>query len=131
LELRRNRATITLDLETVPELSADRNQLQQVCINLIRNAEQALEDGGVIRIRTRAQGGEVEWTVEDSGVGLDPALYDKIFQPLFTTKADGTGLGLALVKQIVVTHGGQIKAEKSDLGGLRVCILFPHRDKRL
>jgi len=113
--------------ETLPAIQADPDQLAQVFDNLIRNAVQAMPDGGVISIQSSviseqsAVDGELitdHWlliTVRDTGIGIPPENMGKLFEPLFTTKAKGIGLGLALCKMLVEGHGGTIEVE-SEVG---------------
>jgi signal transduction histidine kinase len=93
----------------------DRVQLQQVIVNLIMNSIEAM--GGlnhprrVLRVNTRLdEDGNVLVAVEDSGMGLDPASIDRIFDPLFTTKREGLGMGLSISRSIVEAHGGGLWA---------------------
>ena len=85
-------------------------QIQQVLINLAVNARDAMPDGGTIDITARADDGAVELRVTDTGTGIDPAIADRIFEPLFSTKeaGKGTGLGLSVVTAVVTDHGGTI-----------------------
>ena len=111
----------------LPRIVADRGQLHQVLVNLLVNAVQAMPDGGVLTVRTRAAEGHVVVVVEDTGVGMSEQVKDKIFLPFFTTKSveHGTGLGLAVVHGIVTAHGGTIQVD-SQLGrGSRFELRFP------
>jgi len=92
---------------------ADPGQIHQVLVNLTVNAMQALPEGGMITIRTALKGKNIEISVADNGIGMDPELIPKIFIPFFTTKEidQGTGLGLSVVHGIVTTHNGKIKVE--------------------
>jgi len=103
--------------EGLPRITADRSQLQQVLINLMVNALQAMPEGGRLAIRTRSAEDSVALTVQDDGVGMDEEVKGQIFLPFFTTKDvdQGTGLGLAVVHGIVASHGGSIVVE-SELG---------------
>lgn len=110
---------------------ADANQLNQVIVNLIMNACDAMPDGGRITIGTALAESMVELTVEDSGTGMDATTLSQIFDPFFTTKelGRGTGLGLATVHGIVEQHRGKIRVE-SHLGrGTRFSIELPRRDR--
>lgn len=104
----------------VDDILANRIQIQQVLVNLIRNAIEAMarSEGRVIDITTRAAGDNmVEVVVADSGCGLDPRIADRLFQPFETTKAHGMGLGLSICHSIVKAHSGRIWAEPSAFGG--------------
>jgi two-component system, NtrC family, sensor histidine kinase HydH len=93
----------------------DAELMERVFYNLILNAVQATASGGAVTVKTRAVGGTVEVAVIDRGAGIDPKQRDSIFNPFFTTKPEGVGLGLAIVSKIVDEHGGKITVE-SDLG---------------
>src|SRR5438067_8430636 len=90
------------------DVLADPVQIRQVVTNLVTNAIQAMPEGGKLFIRTGASEGEAWISVEDTGTGIDPATLEKIFQPLFTTKAKGIGLGLAVCESLVRANGGKI-----------------------
>ena len=102
--------TVTLDLNPyLPYIMGNEMQLRQVCTNLMVNAIQAMEHGGEIKIDTNVNGGTVVATFEDSGPGVPRELREKIFNPFFTTKTNGTGLGLAVSQKILGDHGGVMK----------------------
>lgn len=111
-ELRKHRVEVKLSLDpAAPRLLADRVQLQQVFLNIFINAMEAMAQARhrSLSISTAARGEEIRVTIEDSGEGIagEP---EKIFQPFFTTKPSGMGLGLAICRSIVETHGGELKA---------------------
>jgi signal transduction histidine kinase len=108
------------------DLAADRAQLVQMVTNLITNAYQAMPDGGPLRVTGSKSDGFVEITVEDSGVGIDPAVAERLLEPFFTTKPTGTGLGLAVVKRFAEGHDGTVSIEGGPTGGARVTIRLPH-----
>jgi len=89
--------------------------MERVFYNVVLNAVQATAPGGAVTVKTRAAGGMVEIAVIDRGAGIDTADRDSIFNPFFTTKPQGVGLGLAIVSKIVDEHGGKITVE-SELG---------------
>jgi len=106
------------DLDSdLPQIIADQGQLHQVMVNLVVNAVQAMPDGGVLTIRTRAAEDVVALIVEDTGIGMSEQVMEKIFLPFFTTKSvdQGTGLGLSVVHGIVTAHGGTIQV-RSHIG---------------
>jgi PAS domain S-box-containing protein len=90
---------------------ADRHQLHQVFTNLILNARDAMPDGGTVTLSARREAAFVHFTVRDTGCGMSEETLRHIFEPLFTTKRSGTGLGLAVAHQVVQRHGGEIFAE--------------------
>ena len=108
------------------DVQADRGQLVQILTKLITNAYQAMPDGGPLRVTGSKSDGFVEITVEDSGVGIDPAVAERLLEPFFTTKPTGTGLGLAIVKRFAEGHNGTVSIENGPIGGARVTIRLPH-----
>ncbi len=115
-ELERQRAALVLDLgAALPAVSGDAIQLQQVLINLLVNGAQAMAaaDGGRRELRVavaRGEAGSVDVTVTDTGPGLSPDSAARLFDPFFSTKADGMGMGLSICRSIVEAHGGRITA---------------------
>jgi len=107
-------------------LQADRAQLLQMLTNVITNAYQAMPDGGSLRIAGSESDGTVEITAEDTGVGIDPAVAERLTEPFFTTKPVGTGLGLAIVQRFADAHGGTVRIESGPEGGARVIIRLPN-----
>lgn len=111
----------------LPEIVADPAQMNQVFVNLVVNALQAMPKGGTLTIGTQVRGQHVRLTVEDTGVGMTEEVCEKVFVPFFTTKefGEGTGLGLAVVHGIVNAHEGTIQVE-SQLGqGTRFEVTLP------
>ncbi len=110
-------------------IQGDPAQLQQVLLNLVMNAAQAIGSDGTVgvRLERRASAGQpgVELSVTDSGPGIPAHLLGKIFEPFFTTKETGTGLGLAITSQIVAAHGGRVRAENNPAGGACVSVWLP------
>ena len=111
----------------LPPVRVDRVQIGQVVLNLMTNALQAMEDGGgTLEVRTRrGENGFVRLDVSDTGVGMTPSQLDKIFEPLFTTKARGIGLGLAVSRSLVHANGGEISAVSEPGKGSTVSIDLP------
>jgi len=104
-------AVVTELGEYLPPLMADSDQIGQVFINLILNAAQAMSDGGRLEISTRAEDGFIVTEFKDNGCGIPDENLGRLFEPLFTTKAKGIGLGLAVSKQLVEAHEGTIEVE--------------------
>jgi two-component system, sporulation sensor kinase E len=116
--------------KNLPALELDRDQMKQAFYNIIRNASQAMRSGGILRIFTELQQDYVAVAFTDTGGGIDPEAMSKVFNPYFTTKENGSGLGLLIVRRIVREHGGEIEL-RSDTGrGLTVTIRLPHGDRR-
>ena len=109
----------------IPELFLDKNQLKQAFVNFLKNSFQAMPDGGKLTVSTRYTGKNIEIIISDSGSGISKADVQKIFDPFYSTKVNGTGLGLALSRKTIEEHCGEIFC-KSTLGvGTTMKILFP------
>jgi len=109
----------------LPAVSVDPRQMEQVFLNLILNAAQAMHHKGTITISTRRAGEGVELVVGDSGPGIPEGRMEDVFKPFYTTRSQGTGLGLAIVKKIVEAHGGRIEAGSAREGGARFTMFLP------
>jgi signal transduction histidine kinase len=113
----------------LPPIPVDAHTMNQVLSNLILNAVQAMPKGGRIFVRVFVERVEIPRfmciEIEDEGVGLDPVKAEKIFQPFFTTKATGTGLGLAVVRRIIEAHHGQVSARPNPVRGTTFSIRLP------
>jgi signal transduction histidine kinase len=123
-------AGIALEVDVspdLPEMMADEAQIRQALINLVRNAREALAAAPTKRLSIAAgvEGDRLILRVADSGAGIAAGDLAKIFDPFFSTKAQGTGLGLALVQQIVVDHGGTIDVRSAPQAGTTFTIRFP------
>jgi len=115
--------------ENLPEILADSDQLQQVFLNLLLNARDAMPSGGELLIETAQTENEIFIEISDSGIGIDKKDLKKIFDPFFTTKSagNGTGLGLAVCYGIITAHGGKIEASLNESGGTTFTIILPKR----
>jgi signal transduction histidine kinase len=111
----------------LPEVHADPSQLNQVLVNLVINAIQAMPSGGRLTLQTLHDKDHVSLIVEDTGTGMDGEVLKKIYTPFFTTKdvGQGTGLGLPVVHGIVTSHGGSISVESHVNQGSRFEIQLP------
>jgi len=133
----RPRARLEITLGGVPAVRGSRGRLGQVVTNLLVNAAQAVPEVAphtqCIRVRTELAGDAVVLSVEDSGPGVPEPLRERIFEPFFTTKPEGigTGLGLALVSEIVRAHGGRIRVASAAGGGARFEVYLPVGDEPL
>jgi two-component system sensor kinase FixL len=105
-------ADIPADL---PDVLVDENQVPIVFRNLVRNARDAMPDGGTITVRAKAEGERLEVSVQDEGMGISPDELDRIMEPLYSTKSRGMGLGLAITRAILKKNQGEI-AVQSELG---------------
>ena len=107
---------INLELEEVPDLLLEKNDIKQMILNLIRNGLEAMAPGGYLTVRTSVEGEEVILAVCDQGKGIPPEHLDKMGIPFFTTKDYGTGLGLAMCYKIAARHNAEIHIETSPEG---------------
>lgn len=114
-----------LSAPSVPAIEADGEALKQALLNLIINAIQAIPDGGTVTIAVRADDTHVSITVTDDGIGVEAEDISKVFDPFFSTKPSGTGLGLAMVHRIVEAHRGTITFDSRPGAGTRVEIRLP------
>jgi len=109
----------------LPAVNFDPKQVHQVLINLLKNALEAMPDGGEITIASRVKGANAEISISDTGTGMSPDVAGKIFQPYFTTKDKGTGLGLAICQGIIAEHGGVISVTSTPGQGTTFTIQLP------
>jgi len=109
----------------LPAVSADPDLLCQVLLGLLANGAEAAGAGGTVWLDARAEDGRVEVAVADSGPGIPSALRARVFEPFFTTRSRGTGLGLAVARQIVEAHGGEIAVGERAGGGARLVLRLP------
>jgi signal transduction histidine kinase len=128
---RRLSDTVQIDLELgeLPGIECHPGELNQVWLNLVQNALDAIGPAGCVTVRSRRTGAAVEVTVTDDGPGIDPAFRSRLFEPFATTKdpGHGTGLGLATSYQIVQRHGGRIYIDESYASGTRFKVELPQR----
>jgi two-component system, sporulation sensor kinase E len=115
----------------LPLLELDRDQMKQAFYNLIKNSFEAMKSRGILRIRTDMDDSHVIVRFTDSGGGMTPENLSRVFEPYFTTKSSGTGLGLLIVRRIVREHGGELSIESSAGKSLTVTIRLPHVDRRV
>lgn len=111
---------------SLPVVVADRVQLEQVLLNLMLNAIDAMKGGGgELSIASRQSGGRVEISVSDSGVGIPPEQLDYVFDAFFTTKPQGIGMGLAITRAIVESHGGLVSVHPNPGAGVTFRVSLP------
>jgi signal transduction histidine kinase len=111
----------------LPPLRVDSLQIQQVFRNLVSNGVEAMPEGGTLEIRAveNKQDGTVIVSVRDSGIGMAPEVLTKLFQPLFTTKARGIGLGLMVVKNLAQANGGRVEVQSEPGKGTTFAVILP------
>jgi signal transduction histidine kinase len=139
-ELTKYRIAVETHLADVPDVPAMGNQIQQVLLNLLINARQAMPGGGraIIRLEHDATAGTVDLIVRDTGCGIPAEKLPRIFEPFFTTKSGpdetgkgGTGLGLASCRQIIEAHRGRVRVESTVGKGTQFTIKLPVAKKEL
>ena len=109
------------------DVFADRDMLEQVLINMLQNAEQALDGIENPELTVTAwlnRRGRITIEISDNGSGIDAEIADRIFVPFFTTKREGSGVGLALARQVMIAHGGTISVTNNENGGARFTLTF-------
>lgn len=111
----------------LPEVEHDSDQIHQVLLNLLLNAVQAIEGSGLVRVAVIEQGDNAVVTVSDTGRGIPAEHLPNIFRPFYTTKGNGTGLGLSLARRIVEEHHGQIEVASSSGKGTTFSVILPAR----
>jgi signal transduction histidine kinase len=125
-----NAANVEIALKVspgLPALEADRNYLKQLLLNLVLNGIQAMPRGGTLTIEARPDKDFLELAVMDQGMGMAPQTLKRIFEPYFTTKANGSGLGLPIARRIVEAHHGTIAVDSAPDEGSRFQIGLPFK----
>ena len=115
----------------LPSVLIDRAQMEQVFFNLVKNALEAMKDGGALDIAVAADDRDVRVFFRDNGSGMDAATLSRIFEPYHTTKEEGTGLGLMVSRRIVRAHGGEIDVESKPGTGTTFTVRIPRLEKRV
>ncbi|MCF7927732.1 MAG: PAS domain-containing protein [Spirochaetales bacterium] len=125
-ELEQKGVAIERDFSSdLPELQLDEKYIKQAVLNIIKNALYAMEDGGVLTISTKNEGNDVVLSIRDTGHGMDEETMEKIFEPYFTTRDFGSGLGLTLTYKIIKEHMGEIQVESKPGKGTVFSLIFP------
>ena len=118
--------SIILDKQSaIPRIPLDSIKFRQLCYNLIRNAEEAMPNGGTIKLTLSCDGAFVRLQCQDNGTGIPAEYLSSIFEPFVTHKKGGTGLGLAICREIALAHGGSISAESEMEKGTIFTVLLP------
>lgn len=133
-ELEEAQIAIAEDLaDSLPTLQIDEKYLKQALLNIVKNAISAMPDGGTLTVSTRRKGDEVTLKISDTGVGMSEEVLEKIFEPYFTTRDFGSGIGLTLVYKVVKEHRGDISVVSHEGKGSSFAITFPvpQREKHL
>lgn len=125
-ELSKSDVRLELSIEeALGPVPIDEGQIKQAVFNLLRNARDAMPQGGTIVVSVRSAPNGAEVVIDDEGTGLDDSVKARLFEPFFTTKRHGTGLGLAITRQMVEAHGGTIEFSDRKPRGTRVTIRLP------
>jgi signal transduction histidine kinase len=117
------------DSDPIPNLLLDGNKIKQVLLNLIVNGIEAMEQGGTLRVRLQTLKKWVQITVEDEGKGIPPRIVEDVFNPFFSTKKEGSGLGLHISRQIIESHEGTLALKSPGGRGTRVTISLPLQEE--
>ncbi|MFL6514418.1 MAG: two-component system sensor histidine kinase NtrB [Chthoniobacterales bacterium] len=115
----------------LPLVQVDRDQMKQAFYNVIKNSMEAMKRRGILRIRSDIDANHVIVSFKDTGGGISAENLGRVFEPYFTTKSAGSGLGLLIVRRIVREHGGELAVESADGKGVTVTIRLPFRDQRV
>lgn len=115
----------------LPLLELDRDQMKQAFYNVIKNSFEAMKRRGILRLRTDLDSTHVSISFTDTGGGMSAESLSRVFEPYFTTKTTGSGLGLLIVRRIVREHGGELAIESNEGKGLTLTIRLPYLDKRV
>ncbi len=126
-ELNDNDVAVVKDISDAPETLFDADQLRSVIINIVRNAMDAMPDGGTLTVSLKSRGDWLELSFNDDGCGIDAAGLAHVFEPFYTTKANGSGLGLLIVQRIMNAHNGAVRIHSRPGGGTTVTLELPVR----
>ncbi|MGK2856893.1 MAG: sensor histidine kinase [Thermoanaerobaculia bacterium] len=125
-DLEARRISLEVDVPDDPVIvPVDKNQFEQLLLNLVKNASEAVGSDGRIRLSAESKGHIAHLSVTDSGSGIDPSTADQLFTPFFTTKRDGRGLGLTLVREIATQHGADLAFRNAPGGGAEFDVSVP------
>ncbi|MFP4483741.1 MAG: two-component system sensor histidine kinase NtrB [Spirochaetota bacterium] len=133
-ELETSDIDLSVDLApSLPKIEVDEKYLKQALMNIIKNAIAAMPEGGTLRVWTERRGDEVQLSIADTGVGMSDEVVEKIFEPYFTTKDFGSGIGLTLVYKVVKEHLGEVSVETEEGKGttFTLSLPVPQRERRL
>jgi signal transduction histidine kinase len=134
-ELQRQEVSVRAEfLDSLPAVCGDRVQLQQVILNLLLNASEAMcgvnERARQLKIWTRYDDNDVHLSVQDTGVGVDAQRVDRLFEPFYTSKPDGMGMGLSVSRSIIESHHGRLWAAPNDGPGSTFAFSIPRAEER-
>jgi len=125
-EMQRASCSLALHVpDSLPSVLFDEAQIRQALLNLLRNAREAMSEGGIIDVRLTGEGMGVVISVSDRGAGIPEEIRARVFDPFFSTKGEGTGLGLAITRQILEAHGGSVSCAPREGGGTSFQLSLP------
>jgi len=124
-----NNVRISGNSQSFPSIWVDASKLERVFVNLASNAIDAMPNGGTLEIKSCQNGENIDFTFKDTGIGMSDSVLARIFTPLFTTKAQGMGFGLAICKRIVEAHGGKITVISAPNKGTTFTVSLPIEQK--
>jgi len=128
-ELKGHHVTVELELATPPPRGwADPGQLRQALLNIVRNSREAMPNGGTLRVQTHRGGDTSRIEIGDSGPGIPSNVVPRVFEPFYTTKREGTGLGLSLTQQIASEHAGSVTVNSRPPDGTTIVLTLPSRE---
>ena len=131
-EIRDRDVLVEVELpDGLPAIPLDRQQIRQAFFNIIRNAIQAMTNGGLLKIGARMSEQFLAITFKDTGPGITPERLANMFEPFNTTKAEGSGLGLMIVQRIVRDHGGQMEIHSEPRAGTTFTLFLPREEQRI
>ncbi len=131
-ELKSRNILLELDLAPgLPILEVDQDQLKQAFYNIVKNSSEAMKQGGLLKIRTGADSEWINIRFADTGGGMTQEAMARIFEPYFTTKQSGSGLGLMITQRIVRAHGGEVVIESDPGNGLKITLRLPRHDRQV
>jgi signal transduction histidine kinase len=125
-ELEQNDIELEADLQDdLPKVQLDEKYFKQAVMNIVKNGLAAMPEGGTLTVKTRCRGDNVELVIRDTGEGMPEDVREKIFEPYFTTRDFGSGIGLTLVYKVVKEHMGEISVQSEEGKGSRFILTFP------
>lgn len=131
-ELLNSKVTVELEVgDEAPVIAGDMNQMKQVFFNIIKNAREAMKEGGTLHIQTRSDDDYFYVLIADTGEGIDKEDLASVFQPYYSTKSSGSGLGLMIVNRILRDHGGQVGIDSKAGFGTVITLKFPKKHRRV
>ena len=131
-ELKNAKVDVEMEVgDEIPIIAGDMNQMKQVFFNVVKNAREAMKEGGTLHVETRSDDDNFYVIIADTGEGIDKENLANVFQPYFSTKNSGSGLGLMIVNRILRDHGGQVGIDSKPGMGTVISLKFPKKHRRV